>query len=255
MLRALFVLLMAGLGAWATGVLGGGYSRTVDSPPSAVAAALADLDIRDQPGSPGTDASASGGTLPTFTVESAPDSVTWLVMAGDKVATRMIAHLEPADGGKKTKVTAEVVRGNAPDDHVSPAFRSTGVTMGLFALALEDELDELVFKVAAWGPHCDAIMEKFEQRNVANIDQRNPQSLGQAFAGTSKAMMSIAAMDKELKMAGCPQNANGVESGERGWDTARAQLNEGGGPPQSNAPRVAEPTFEPGKPMIDVNRR
>lgn len=255
MLRALFVLFVAGLGAWVTGVLGGGYSRTVDRPPSAVAAALTDLDIREQPGSPGTDASASGGMLPTFTVQSTPDSVTWLVMAGDKVATRMIAHLTPVDGGQRTKVVAEVVRGNAPDDHVSPAFRSTGVTMGLFALALEDELDELVFKIAAWGPHCDAVMEKFHLSNVGNFAAREPQSLGQAFAQTSKTAMSLAAMDKELKIAGCPQNSNGVENGDRGWATARDELSESGGPPQSNAPRIAEPTFEPGKPMIDVNRR
>jgi hypothetical protein len=255
MLRTLFVLVALGLGAWATGALGGGYSRTVDSPPSAVAAALADLDIRDQPGSPGTDPSASGGTLPTFTVETTPDTVTWLVMAGDKVATRMIAHLSPVDGGKRTKVTAEVVRGNAPDDHVSPAFRSTGITMGLFATALEDELDKLVFKVGAWGPHCDAIMQKFEQRNMANTDQHNPQNLGQAFAGTSKAVMSIAAMDKELKMAGCPQNANGASAGPDGFVPVRSELGEAGPTDYGNASRTAEPNFEPGKPMIDVSRR
>lgn len=254
MLRTGLLVTMLGFGAWATGVIGGGYSRTVDSPPSAVAAGLADLDIRDQPGSPGTDPSRSGGLLPTFTVETTPDSVTWLVMAGDKVATRMIAHLEPVEGGKRTKVTAEVVRGDAPDDHVSPAFRSTGITMGLFAAALEDELDELVFKIGAWGPHCDAIMAKFEQRNMANTDQHNPQSLGQAFAGTSKAVMSIAAMDKELKMAGCPQNANGGSAGPDGFASVSNEMGEGGGS-RSSAPRGAEPSFEPGKPMIDVNRR
>jgi len=185
---------------------GSSYSRVVDRPPADVAVALADLDIRDQPGAPGTDPTASGDVLPTFTVESKPDSVTWFVMSGDKVAVRMIAHLEPIDGGKRTKVTAEVDRGDAPDDYVSPAFRSTGVAMGLFSAALEGELDELAFPVKEWGPRCDEIIARFEQRNAANTDQHNPQSMSQAFAGTSKAVMSIAAMDKELKAAGCPQN-------------------------------------------------
>lgn len=209
MLREAVVIgLLGAAGWWAASSFGGSYSRVVDRSPSDVASALSDLDIRDQPGAPGTDPTASGGILPTFTVESSPGSVTWFVMSGDKVATRMIAHLEPVDGGAKTKVTAEVVRGDAPDDFVSPAFRSKSVTMGLFSAALEDELDELVFKIGAWGPHCDAIMAKFEQRNAANTDQHNPGSMGQAIAGTSKAVMSIAAMDKELKAAGCPQNSS-----------------------------------------------
>jgi hypothetical protein len=196
-------------GVWAASSFGSGYSRVVDRSPSDVAAALSDLDIRDQPGAPGTDPTASGNVLPTFTVESTADQVSWIVMSGDKVAVRMIAHLEPIDGGKRTKVTAEVERGDAPDDYVSPAFRSTGVTMGLFSAALEGELDELVFPVKEWGPRCDDIIARFEQRNAANTDQHNPQSMSQAFAGASKAAMSIAAMDKELKAAGCPRNKDG----------------------------------------------
>ena len=209
MLReGLVIGLLSVAGYWAASSFGSSYSRVVDRSPSDVAAALADLDIRDQPGAPGTDPTASGNVLPTFTVERTTESVTWFVMSGDKVAVRMIAHLEPVDGGKRTKVTAEVERGNAPDDYVSPAFRSTGVTMGLFSAALEDELDELVFPVKEWGPRCDEIIARFERRNAANTDLHDPQSMGQAFAGTSKAMMSIAAMDKELKAAGCPQNKN-----------------------------------------------
>ena len=58
---AAFVILA--LGAWATGVLGGGYSRTVDKPPAQVVAALADLDIRNAPGAPGTDPLAAGASF------------------------------------------------------------------------------------------------------------------------------------------------------------------------------------------------
>ena len=133
------------LGAWATGMLGGSYSRTVDRPPAQVAAALADLDIRDAPGAPGTDPAASGGQLPTFSVETAPDHVSYVVMAHGEVAMTMTAWLKPVDGGRRTRVTASVKRGPAPDDYVSPAFRSTGITMGLFAAQLEGEIDKLVF--------------------------------------------------------------------------------------------------------------
>jgi len=249
MLREGFVIGLLGFaGYWAFG-FDSSYSRVVDRSPADVAVALADLDIRDQPGAPGTDPAASGNILPTFTVESTADSVTWFVMSGDKVAVRMIAHLEPVDGGKRTKVTAKVERGNAPDDYVSPAFRSTGITMGLFAAALEDELDELVFPVKEWGPRCDEIIARFEQRNAANTDQHNPQSLGQAFAGTSKAVMSIAAMDKELKVAGCPQNRNASNyEPAMGSFGSRESLPEKSVPPPVIRPEDAT------KPMTDLSR-
>ena len=181
-----------------------GYSRTVDRPPAEVAAAIADLDIREAPGSPGTDPLASGGTLPTFTVESAPDRVSYVVMAKGEVAVRMTAWLKPIDGGARTRVTTSYQRGPAPDDYVSPAFRSKGITLGLFSAMLEDELDNLVFNVGAWGPHCDAVMANFETRNLGNFEQHHPQNLKQGIAGTAKAVMSISMLDKELKAAGCP---------------------------------------------------
>ena len=56
--------------------------------------------------------------------------IVFIVYSRDKVATRMIAHLEPLDGGRRTRVWAEVERGDAPDELVSPAFRSTGITLG-----------------------------------------------------------------------------------------------------------------------------
>lgn len=200
------LVIMAALGWWYFGSQG--YSRVVDRPPADVANALLDLDIRDAPGAPGTDPTASGGVAPAFTVERGPDRVEYVVHAGSQVATRMIAHLQPVDGGKRTKVWAEVIRGPAPDDLVSPAFRSTGITLGLFAALLEDDLDKLVFKVGEWGPKCDEIMARFERRNEQNTRQHNPQTIGEGFAGGAQAAMSISAMDKDLKIAGCPQNAN-----------------------------------------------
>jgi hypothetical protein len=250
MLREGLVIGLLGLaGYWAASGFSSSYSRVVDRSPADVAVALADLDIRDQPGAPGTDPTASGNVLPTFTVESTADSVTWFVMSGDKVAVRMIAHLEPVDGGKRTKVTAEVERGNAPDDYVSPAFRSTGVTMGLFSAALEDELDELVFPVKEWGPNCDEIIARFEQRNAANTDQHNPQSMGQAFAGTSKAVMSIAAMDKELKAAGCPQNSNASN-----YEPAVGSFGPSESLPEKSAPPPVIRPQDATKPTTDLSR-
>ena len=196
----------------------GDFERTVDRPPAEVAAAIADLDIRDAPGSPGTDPSASGGSLPLFTVESAPDHVSYIVTAHGQVATRMTAWLEPVDGGTRTRVTTSVERGPAPDDYVSPAFRSKGVTLALFSTLLEDQLDQLVFKVGPWGPHCDAVMERFEARNIANGGLHQPSGLTDAVAGTAKAAMSISMLDKELKAAGCPANANANSDAPRDRD-------------------------------------
>ena len=90
MLRgSILIGLLLALGAWITGTLGGGYSRTVDKPPAEVAAALADLDIRNAPGAPGTDPMSSGGQVPDFRVESAPDHVSYIVMAHGEVAMTM----------------------------------------------------------------------------------------------------------------------------------------------------------------------
>lgn len=205
----LFLLFVSAVGWWMFG--GSGYSRVVDKSPTEVAAALQDLDIRKAPGAPGTDATASGGQLPTFSVANASDRVELVVSADNQIATRMIAHLEPLDGGKKTKVWAEVVRGPAPDDHVSPAFRSTGVTMGLFSAMLEDELDKLVSPPLVWSATCDQIMARFQDRPF-NPDRGDPRNLNEAFANTARTSMDLSALDQELKAARCPQN-HGGESG------------------------------------------
>ena len=229
MLREVCGVSAVGLLGWLLIGADSGYSRIVDRPPTEVAAAIADLDIRDAPGSPGTDPLASGGELPTFSVEAAADRVSYVVMAQGRVAIRMTAWLEPVDGGRRTKVTASVERGPAPDDYVSPAFRSTGITLGLFSAMLEDEIDDLVFRIGPWGPHCDAVMARFEMRNLANGGMHQPTSLTEAVAGTAKAVMSISALDKELKSIGCPPNANGdAPRGEDGFTTVRNEM--GGGP-------------------------
>ena len=205
MLREWTLLGVLGVGGmWATGMFDPNYSRVVDRPPAQVAAAIADLDIRDAEGAPGTDPSRSGGVAPTFSVEEDADRVSYIVLANGQVATKMTAWLKPIDNGTRTKVTATVERGDAPDDYVAPAFRSTGVTMGLFSMMLEEEIDKLVFPPKAWTAACDEIMARFENGPIGE----EPQSMTQAMGQGAKTAMVLGQLDKDLKAAGCPSESN-----------------------------------------------
>lgn len=206
MLRELGVLgALGAAGLWAAGTFDASYSRVVDRPPAAVATAIADLDIREAPGEPGTDPTRSGGVVPLFEVEQAADHVSYIVKANGQVAVKMTAWLKPVDDGARTKVTATVERGDAPDDYVSPAFRSEGVTMGLFSMMLEEEIDKLVFPPKAWTAECDQIIARFESGQTMNGD---PQSMTEAMGQTAKAAVALGKLDKELKAAGCPTDRN-----------------------------------------------
>lgn len=171
--------------------------------------ALADLHIRDQPGAPGTDPKQAGGIRPLFRTELGEDRISFLVLSGDRVATRMTAILQPLDDGRRTRVTAQVERGDAPDDFVSPAFRSTGITMGLFTMALESELNELVAPQKASAETCQALMDRFERSNEAAGSSANPEGLGQAVGQTAKAVIRLHAMEAELRRSGCSTENGG----------------------------------------------
>ena len=249
MLRASVVTaVLVALGVWSSGVMGGGYSRTVDKPPAEVAAALADLDIRQAPGAPGTDPLASGGELPTFSVDAAPDHVSYVVMAHGQVAMTMTAWLKPIDGGKRTKVTATVTRGPAPDDYVSPAFRSNGITMGLFATQLEGEIDKLVFPPGKWTAQCDAIVASFEAGNggMDGAMDRGSGSLTQAMGNTARTAMRLGQYDKELKAAHCPQPS------DNGFKEVQAQLRDDG--PSPMPPEIPAPPAEMVRPTTDLQK-
>ena len=247
MLRAsALTAVLVALGVWSSGVMGGGYSRTVDKPPAEVAAAIADLDIRKAPGAPGTDPMSSGGQVPDFRLESAPDHVSYIVMAHGEVAMTMTAWLKPIDGGRRTKVTATVTRGPAPDDYVSPAFRSNGITMGLFAIELEGEIDKLVFPPGKWTAECDAIVASFEAGNEGMGMDRGSGSLTQAMGNTAKFSMRLGQYDKELKAAHCPQPSN------NGFQDVHAQLRDEGPPPMP--PEVPTPPAEMVRPTTDLQK-
>lgn len=234
-------------GLWVSGALGGAaYSRDVDRSPAQVMEALADLDIREQPGEPGTDLSRSGGVQPVFRTERGDNQISFLVMSGDRVATRMTAFLEPIDDGQRTRVTAAVERGDAPDDFVSPAFRSTGITMGLFAMALEGELDELVAPPRASAEVCQAFLARFEAENIAGGSMDRPETLKQAAGQTARTVMRLHAMEAEMRRAGCPTDGGGA------FRPISSEM--GNAPPAPQAESQDQIDFRPGQPMVDVSR-
>lgn len=238
-------------GLWVSGALGSGaYSRDVDRTPAQVMAALGDLDIREQPGEPGTDPSRAGGVRPLFRTERGQNSISFVVMSGNQVATRMTAMLEPLDGGRRTRVTADVARGDAPDDFVSPAFRSEGITMGLFSLALEGELDELVAPPRQSRQACLELEERLMLANASGILSDRPDNLRQAVGSTAQFAVRLAAVQAELRRSGCPQGYAGGGDGDGGFAPISNQMGSGGGGP----PARGGVNFEAGRPMVDVSR-
>lgn len=235
-LKLVCLLAPVALGGWwfASGS-GPHYSRDVDRTPAQVMAALSDLDVREQPGSPGTDPSRSGGVAPLFRTERGANEISFVVMSGNRVATRMIARLEPLDGGRRTRVTAEVVRGDAPDDFVSPAFRSNGITMGLFSAALEGELNELTMPARKTLAECQRLEQALLEGNAPAVAGNPLRTI---------AMMHAA--EAELRRQGCDTNRGGgfqPVSNQMGSATA-AQTT----PPPRPQPGVS---FEAGRPMVD----
>jgi hypothetical protein len=234
----LLVPLAAG-GLWAAGAFDRGYHRDVDRPPEQVMAALEEIDVRGEPGAPGTDPAASGGVEPLFRTERTADTVSLVVMSGDKVATRMTAHLQPLDGGRRTRVTASVQRGDAPDDFVSPAFRSKGITLGLFSMALESRLNALTAPPQRSRADCQELEQKLL---LANAPQERPASLGQAVGSTAKTVMTLQAVEAELRRQGCSAGGGG------GFEPVEEHMGRDTGAPPPTDPKVS---FEPGKPMVD----
>ncbi|RZT46389.1 hypothetical protein EV283_3335 [Sphingomonas sp. BK036] len=187
-------------GAYFAGVFDHRYVRVVDRPPSAVAAALLDVDIRRAPGAPTTDPSRSGGVNPTFSHDKTDTGIVYTVHSGAQTAIRMFADIEPIDGGKRSRVTTHVQRGDAPDDFVAPAFRSTSLANGLFDMVVEAELDELT-RIVGNPEKCREMIEQFQMSGPS--DAKRPDNLGAAMGDTARAVMQLSAMQQEMRRAGC----------------------------------------------------
>jgi hypothetical protein len=237
-LKVFLFLAPVALGGWyVTSGSGGGFSQEVDKSPQQVLAEISDLDIRRQPGAPGTDPAASGGVPSEFRTERTADGITFVVMSGNQVATRMIARLEPLDGGRRTRVTAQVVRGDAPDERVAPAFRSNGVTLGLFSAALRDELG-----TAGAAPRKS--LEECRQLEIQLLDSNSPTD------NPMEAIRSLHRMSRELQSQGC----NPGEAVRLNGPLAEPSNRMGSAPPHAarGVPPASEPSFEPGRPMVDA---
>ena len=165
-----------------------GSAMTSEQPPEAVLAALADLDIRKQPGEPGSTAEASGGILPEFMMTRDDNRIIWTVMSGDQVATTMTATVSENWMGK-TSIETHVERGDAPDQVTSPAFRSESMTQALFKNAISDQL-ALIGSVG-WGPECNELRDEIVHGEGGVME--NP--------------LKLATFQGELRDLGCDVNA------------------------------------------------
>lgn len=211
-------------GMYVSGALGGGYTRDIGQPMAQVMDAVADADLRDQPGSPGTDASQAGGVLPLFGSARSADRIVWTVRSGDKVAMTMTASFAPIRDGAGTRVTTSVESGDADPDFVSPLFRSEAMTAGVFTAMIESELNDLT-----------AAKSRQAAGNApAGADRR---TFGEGI-GT---IMKVNAMHGEYQRTGkMPEGPYGMLEQEAPGD---GQSTGSGGV-----------KFEPGQPMVDVKR-
>lgn len=188
-----------------------------DHSPDDVLEALATLDIRKQPGEPGTTAEAAGGILPEFRMVRSRDFVEWKVMSGDLVTMTMTARVEPG-WLRGSWVKAEVARGDAPDSRTSPAFRSEGITLGLFKNAIGDTLD--LIGSPGWGDHCDAVHADMLAED----------------GGFSENPLGIFSIDGRLKEQGCDMAAR-----EDTFQQVSNTMGKADGAMDSSAPRSPRP--------------
>jgi hypothetical protein len=230
-------------GAWFSGALGGGdYERVVGAVPADVRLALQDLDIRQAPGEPGTDPFRSGGIAPLFELTEQGNDMVWTVRSGAAVAVRMIAHLDPVDGGTRTRVTTSVERGDAPDDLIAPAFRSVPVTSGLFQMVIEDQLDDLTRPPGPGAEECRDLTEKLLWASAPAPDRQV------GLGGVARTAMTLSAVQGKLKAAGCPTGFSNE------WQPVSDTMGRGasGGRSSDSPPRPpAGISFQPGQPMVN----
>jgi len=203
------------------------YPRTVEGDPQAVMASLADLDIREQPGAPGSTAASAGGVKPVFRMVRSANRIDWIVLSGSEIATTMTATFEPVGEGR-TRIAAWVERGDAPDERTSPAFRSEGLTFALFQSALNAEINEI--SAGGWRPECDAIRDELMldlAPEAAAMEKAG--SVTDGIVAVGGAAVRLAGVRRELVARGCNPNAPDPAAGPDGFVRVRDTMGGRGG--------------------------
>lgn len=215
-------------GLYFAGALGGDYSRDIGQPMEQVMDAVADADLRNQPGSPGTDANQSSGVLPLFSSARSGNNIVWTVRSGDKIAMTMTANFAPIREGQGTRITTSVASGDANPDFVSPLFRSKALTTGLFTAMIESELNELTAATSRQAAGSAPEASGTERRTLG---------------GGISTVMNVHAMHGEYQRTGKMPDPIGDMIA---LEEARSD---------EDSPEVpGSVTFKPGQPMVDVNR-
>ena len=209
---------------------GAGFSRQIAQPETVVEQALADLDILQLPHTKAKlragGGGAGGGALPEIRAERTEDGLNWFVMSGGKAVLVMTASLEPGADGASTTVSTYVKAGEASDaPDVAPLFRSISEMGALFAVAVERELGDYI-------PRSERTLLSLQERPYGSSAE-----MAQAIGGRMNEVGQIASQLPALE-ARARQEA------------ALARQMEGA---ESHAGASA-PSFEPGKPMVDVSR-
>lgn len=162
-------------------------------------------------------------------------------MSAGKLAVRLTATFAPLDDGRRTRVTAMVERGDAPDDFVSPAFRSKGLAMALFSGVLESELNELTAPPS--NPAACAELHARWRWALGSTDQMHQDNLTDAVGDTITTVMKLSAYDAEMRRNGCsPAGGNDFKPIENRMDMTQSR----------QVPHEGV-NFQPGEPMVDVS--
>jgi hypothetical protein len=120
--------------------------------------------------------------------------------------------------------------------------------MGLFSMAIESELNQLVAPPRRSAEECQEIEQRLLLANAPSGDR--PRNLGQAVGGTVKTVLSLHAVEAELRRQGCSTE------GSRDFREPSNVMGHGGDATiatQSPAPPPGV-TFNAGQPMVDVSR-
>ena len=200
-----------------------GFAREVDQPPELVLEAISDMEIgtRDRP--------------VQLRPEHDSNRISWTVNDNGRVAARMTATMEPLDGGRRTRIRAEIEGG----PELQPAFRTLSGALEQFAAAMDKELTEV--GPDGWGLICDAMIVRFLMEN-SDVRLSESDSNMETVFTAARVAGSAMQLQRQLTSAGCDINQPFRQL--RGWDAGDRSR-----PRWSRQPGHSTVSFEPGRPM------